>query len=139
MSETKGSDPKEPIRAAAEVLQRDLAQLDMARLTIDMSRRPARPFMELLVLRFEGIKIRMDGNKNHKRPHVHVDYGKEWHTASYAIDSGERLAGTLDPYYDKKVREFVMSTTNELLILWHKIDNGQNTGDILCELRSSLD
>jgi hypothetical protein len=23
-----------------------------------------------------GIRIRMNGSKNHKRPHVHVDYGK---------------------------------------------------------------
>jgi hypothetical protein len=49
----------------------------------------------LLVTRLQGIRIRMDASKNHKRPHVHVDYGREYHTASYAIDSGERTLVSL--------------------------------------------
>jgi hypothetical protein len=46
----------------------------------------------------------MDVNKNHRRPHVHVDYGKEYHTAAYAIDTGERLASSGRPIRSGSVR-----------------------------------
>jgi hypothetical protein len=50
----------------------------------------------------------MDGNKNHKRPHVHIDYGEEYHTASYAIDNGERIAGELHGKYDQEVSAWIV-------------------------------
>jgi hypothetical protein len=62
----------------------------------------------LLVKRLHAIRIRMDGNKNHKRPHVHIDYGEEYHTASYAIDNGERIAGELHGKYDQEVSAWIV-------------------------------
>jgi hypothetical protein len=53
-----------------------------------------------MVKELRPIKIRMDGNKNHKRPHVHVDYGKRFHAASYSIKPAERIVGELAPKYD---------------------------------------
>jgi len=48
----------------------------------------------LVLKRIQAIRIRMDGNRNHQRAHVHIDYGPEYHVASYAIDTGERLGAT---------------------------------------------
>src|ERR1700687_1286875 len=62
----------------------------------------------LRIIELQNIRIRMDGNKNHKRPHIHVDYRNEYHTASYAIDNGERIAGELDTKYDKQVRAWII-------------------------------
>ncbi|HEY5130065.1 MAG TPA: hypothetical protein VIJ35_22745 [Bradyrhizobium sp.] len=65
---------------------------------IDLLTRPSRSggknLIEFLVVELEGIaiKIRMDGDRNHARPHIHIDYGKKRHAASYAIDNGERLS-----------------------------------------------
>ena len=76
----------------------------------------------------------MDGNKNHKRPHVHIDYGKERHVASYAIDTGERLVGHLDNKYDNKVRKWIDEKKLTLMQIWVQTQAGQNTDAIVCEL-----
>jgi len=51
-----------------------------------------------LVRNLPSVSVRMDGTKNHHRPHVHISVGKQKHVASLAIDNGELLAGRLKPY-----------------------------------------
>jgi hypothetical protein len=57
----------------------------------------------------------MDANRNHKRPHIHIDYKEEYHSASYAIDTGERLAGRLGTQYDQLVRRWISGCRPKLL------------------------
>jgi Domain of unknown function (DUF4160) len=85
----------------------------------------------------KGIRIRMDGSKNHKRPHVHVDYGKEYHTASYAIDNGERIAGELEGKYDGEVSIWIAKCRPQLLRAWKLTQAGQNADVVICELRAA--
>ena len=86
--------------------EKELAQLQDDFATIDLYTRRTDPaVVEILLKRFRKIVFRMDGNHNHKRPHLHIDYGNERHSASYAIDSGERLAGQLANKYDRKVNK----------------------------------
>jgi Domain of unknown function (DUF4160) len=85
----------------------------------------------------KGIRIRMDGSKNHKRPHVHVDYGKEYHTASYAIDNGERIAGELEGKYDGVVSIWIAKCRPQLLRAWKLTQAGQNADEVICELRAA--
>jgi hypothetical protein len=79
-------------------LEKELAKLQDAFAMVDLFVRRTRDTaeMEILVKKLQSIRIRMDGNQNHKRPHVHIDYGNKYHAASYAIDTGERLVGDLD-------------------------------------------
>jgi len=77
----------------------------------------------------------MDGNKNHKRPHVHVDYGRSYHVASYAIDSGERLVGNLDAKYDVAARRWICKHKVQLLEIWGRLQAGKNAESLACELR----
>jgi hypothetical protein len=90
----------------------------------------------LLVKGLHAIRIRMDGSKNHKRPHIHIDYGKEYHTASYAIDNGERIAGELDGKYDQGVGAWIVSSRPQLLRAWKLTQAGQNADVVICELRA---
>lgn len=92
----------------------------------------------LLVLMLEDIGIRMDGNKNHKRPHVHIEQGTDHHAASYAIDTGERLAGMLKSEHDRAVREWIRAHGPKLMEVWQATQAGKNPHPIICKLRGGL-
>jgi hypothetical protein len=140
ISQQERLDLTESIRAAAEVLQRELAHIDRDLADMDTDGQSSQTgFMELLVLRFEKIAIRIDGSRNHACPHIHVDYRRERHTASYSIDNGKRLAGDLETYYDNKVRKFITKTKIELRSLWDMLRTEQIADDVICELQSSFD
>ncbi len=104
---------------AAEALQRELAMRDMidnifsAPLSADMSS------LDLVVLKLKGlaITIRMDGNRNHHRGHVHIDYKKDLRAASFAIDTGERLIGRATPY-DDKITAWIVKNRKDLVSVW---------------------
>lgn len=96
-------------------------------------------YFRLMVLVLERMKIRMDGDKNQKQPHIHVDYGTERHAASYAIDTGERLAGNLRRKCDRELRNVIEKTRPQLLQLWNLTQSGMQTDATLFELRSSYD
>lgn len=61
---------------ALRSLQDDMARIDL------LTRRPRSKGLELLVMQKENIRIKIDGNLNHGRPPVHIDYGRDWHVAS---------------------------------------------------------
>jgi Domain of unknown function (DUF4160) len=119
--------------------EKELAELQDAFAMVDLLMRPPRrgdsAVMKLLLKKLLAIKIRMDGNDNHKRPHVHVDYGKHHHVASYAIDTGERLVGNLNRKYDRAVQEWIAEHTPKLLEAWNQMQAGKCATAIACELR----
>ncbi|ATC86219.1 DUF4160 domain-containing protein [Pseudoalteromonas arctica] len=39
------------------------------------------------------MKIKIYQEKGHHLPHIHIDYGRQQHAASYAIETGERIEG----------------------------------------------
>jgi hypothetical protein len=118
-------------------LEKELAKLQDAFAMVDLFVRRTRDTaeMEILVKKLQSIRIRMDGNQNHKRPHVHIDYGNKYHAASYAIDTGERLVGDLDNNYDHAVRQWIAEYKPKVLQAWNLIQAGQNADAIVCELR----
>jgi hypothetical protein len=89
----------------------------------------------LIVKALQHIKIKIDGNKNHKRPHVHIDYGRQFHAASYAIDTGERLVGKLDKY-DGEVGAWIRTHRPKLFQAWELVQTGRDAGPIAFELRA---
>jgi hypothetical protein len=120
-------------------LEKSLAELQDAFATVDLLTRPPRPndaaWMEILLKQLQAIRIRMDGNRNHKRPHVHIDYGRDFHVASYAIDTGERLVGTLNSKYDRAARDWIVGNKAKLLQAWELLRAGRTAKPIACELR----
>ena len=85
MTDAEKAQPLMNLEEEFKNLQRKMAQIDMLIGPPDSTGDGG--FMHLMVLALERMKIRMDGNKNHGRPHIHIDYGTERHAASYAIDS----------------------------------------------------
>ena len=80
-----------------ESLQKDLSLVDLL-----SKRSSGSGSNEFLVMKLQDMKLKMYQEKRHSSPHLHIDYGKNKHAASYAIHSGERLAGSLERKYDKK-------------------------------------
>ena len=119
-------------------LQKLLANLDFSS-AINSIRETESSVSFLLVCVLENLRIRIDGNKNHQRPHIHIDYGRKYHSASYAIDSGERLAGELSKQYDQQLREWIVGCRPKLMELWHHIQAGQPPEPMILEIRGGQD
>jgi Domain of unknown function (DUF4160) len=67
-------------------------------------------------------------------PHVHINYKKEKHKASYSIKDRRRLAGDLDNKYDKVVKEWIAENETRLLLIWNEVQAGnQNQYELLIE------
>lgn len=110
----------ERLEMASVKLQHDLAQQDIFE---DMfSARPSSRMLstELIVLKLRrlAVTIRMDGNRNHHRGHVHIDYKTDIRGASFAIDTGERLAGRSTPY-DAKISAWILKNQKDLIAVWN--------------------
>ena len=78
--------------------------------------------------------LRMDANRNHSRPHIHLDCGREHHIASYAIDSGKRLAGTAK--YDKPVKIWIEENRELLSEIWRLTRDGPQPEALISEIRT---
>jgi hypothetical protein len=91
----------------------------------------------IMVKQLRNIRFKIDGDKNHSRPHVHVDYGKNHHAASFAIDNGERLAGGLNRKYDRPARDWIKRNKAKLLEAWSLVMESGNTDEIVGELRGA--
>lgn len=81
--------------------------------------------LEQLLLKKGEIKLKMYQEKGHGKPHFHVDYGQDIHTASYAIETGERIEGSLHRKYDRVVREWTAKNREKLMNVWNALQKGQ--------------
>ena len=85
----------------------------------------------------QNLKIGMDANKNHGRPHIHVDYGTNYRMATYAIDTGELLAGSLGSQDHRQVCLWIAERRPKLIMLWQAIQAGEQSDALfLYELRA---
>jgi len=114
-----------------EALQHDLAFVDMLAKKPQNSRSD---LLEILLLKKEQIKLKMYQEPNHRRAHFHVDYGAKNHSASYAVDTGERLDGTLPAKYDKAISKWTASNRDQLLSVWSDLQSGSDGGQFIATL-----
>lgn len=68
------------------------------------------------------IKVTMQPDINHERPHVHIDN----HGASFAIDTGELLAGQCSHRIQQLMTDWVLAHKEDLLDLWRIIKDGRD-------------
>jgi hypothetical protein len=101
-------------------LQDELAVIDL------ITRENRSGLMEVLLKNLQPLQMRMELDKNHKMPHFHVSYGKNYHAASYSIQDGERIAGELDNKYDKVVKNWITNNQEKLLQIWSEIQKGDS-------------
>jgi Domain of unknown function (DUF4160) len=88
-----------------------------------------------LLTRRDRLRIRMYKETQHVRPHIHIDYGKERHVASYALDTGERLAGDLDRRYDKAISAWIAKSQERLFNIWTAIQSSIDPEILIAELQ----
>ncbi|MFD2574468.1 DUF4160 domain-containing protein [Spirosoma soli] len=114
-----------------ENLRNKLAQMEL--LT-----RPSRggDYIELLLLKKENLKFRIDADFNHSRPHFHVDYGREFHALSVCINTGEVLAGYIPNKYLKTVTFWVEENKETLLKIWDSLRLNQNATPFVAQLKA---
>jgi hypothetical protein len=93
----------------------------------------------LMVKKLDPMKLRMSPDKNHFRAHLHIDYGKELrHAASYAVDTGERLVGSVEKSErDKAIKGWIETNRDELLCLWEDLRKGGDGTEFVARLKAS--
>lgn len=114
-----------------EELQKDFAQVDL-RTTPSRSSRTG--YTSFLLLKRGNLKFKMYQESGHSLPHIHIDYGRQNHAASYSIDPPSRLVGDLDRKYDRSVTEWITSRKDNLLKAWVVVQAGGNPEALSIEL-----
>jgi hypothetical protein len=108
----------------------------------ERNRREKRRPRYKLVKVLPSVRVRMDGTKNHGRPHVHLDIGKEKHAASIAIDNREVLVGTctLTTTQLREVQGWIQRHERALERLWNEMQTGgPGVEALICELQEEED
>lgn len=88
-----------------------------------------------MVLRLQNRKVKKYQVRGHSLPRVHVDLGREHHTASYSIDPAVRIEGFLERDYDSTVHGWILEHKATLLSLWADLQAGGAGQELLAELR----
>lgn len=114
-----------------EALQTSLATVDMLRKKPPNSQSR---LLEVLLMKKEPIKVKMYQEPNHGRPHFHIDYGNQNHSASYAVDDGTRLDGTLPSKYDKAITQWADANRDHLLSAWNDLQSGSDGAPFIVAL-----
>ncbi|MEM8723395.1 MAG: DUF4160 domain-containing protein [Cyanobacteria bacterium P01_G01_bin.39] len=86
--------------------------------------------LELSVYKNNYTKLKIQQEKNHKLPHFHIEYKQE-HSASYAIDSLERLAGDMPKEYEKPIMKWAKRKRNSLKATWDKLQAGEDVKELV--------
>jgi len=115
------------LTAELKVLQARLSLLDSP---TDRGNLPE-DVLILRVCRTQGLKFKMYQETGHGKPHLHIDYGKCHHAASFSINPAEKLAGSLPAKHSKIVIGWVNENQEKLLELWAKLQEGKEVGPLV--------
>ena len=80
-------------------------------------------------------QVTMQPDVNHERPHVHIDK----HGASFAIDTGELLAGDCDGKTRTMVQEWINRHRKVLKELWDIAKSGRDYQPYVEKIRDDVD
>ena len=114
-----------------KALQYDLAVVDMLTKKPKNSRSA---LLEILLVKLEPIKLKMYQEPNHGRAHFHVDYGSINHSASYAVDTGERIDGHLPTKYDRAITDWTLGNQAPLISAWNDLQSGSTGASFIAAL-----
>ena len=94
--------------------------------------------MEILLVKRKNMKIKIYQEKGHHLPHIHIDYGKQRHAASYAIETGERIEGWLSKKYDSDVSSWLDRNRDKVLEIWNALQAGTQHEPLVAELAGDV-
>ncbi|MCK8133285.1 MULTISPECIES: DUF4160 domain-containing protein [Pseudoalteromonas] len=84
------------------------------------------------------MKIKIYQEKGHHLPHIHIDYGRQQHAASYAIETGERIEGNLPRKYDNDVSNWLEQNRDKVLEIWQSLQAGMPHEPLLAGLAGDV-
>ena len=90
-------------------------------------------YIKAVLLKLEQlpVKVRMHAERNHQRPHFHIDFKGGEYSASYAVDNLERLAGNMPAKYEKPVMEWAAKHQRSLAATWTSLLAGQDVRELV--------
>lgn len=112
-------------------LQRLFAQKD---LLTEPRRSSGNGFIEVVLVKRENMKLKIYEEQGHRLPHIHIDYGKQHHVATYAIETGERIEGSLSKKYDSDVSDWLERNRGKVLEIWSALQAGKPYEPLLADL-----
>jgi Domain of unknown function (DUF4160) len=86
--------------------------------------------IKALLLRLGHTKVRMRPEHNHSRPHFHIEY-KQQYSASYAVDTLERMAGNMPKKYEAPVLEWAAKYQHSLAATWERLNAGEDVRELV--------
>lgn len=92
--------------------------------------------LDHLIASGDQVKVKMYLERNHPRPHFHIDYGKGNHSASFAIDTGKKLVGDLPNKYVKSIENWAADNRRQLLAIWDDLQSGKINPEFIEKLSS---
>ncbi len=113
------------------ILQRRLAEVDLLTEPRKASRHGS---LELLLLKLKNIKLKIYQEIGHAMPHIHIDYGKQNHAASFSIKNPSRIEGSLNKKYDKQIISWINQNKETLLGIWNEMQIGSNAEYLIAHL-----
>jgi len=122
------------IKEELESLQSRLAEID---LLTRPSSQPSSGFTELLLVKLQDIKIKIYQERGHALPHVHIDYGKTHHVASFSINPTERIEGSLSKKYDRVIIAWISERREAILAIWSEMQQGNELKALIASLSGS--
>lgn len=86
--------------------------------------------IKALLLRLGHTKVRMRPEQNHSRPHFHIEY-KQQYSASYAVDTLERMAGDMPKKYEAPILEWAAKYQLSLAATWERLNAGDDVRELV--------
>ena len=119
-------------------LNDEIADLQNRLARIDRPVIPSDLIIKALVNRKENIKIKMYQERSHQTSHLHIDYGRQPHVASYSIEPAERIEGNLDAKYNNEIVQWIVQHKKKLMELWKILQHGDDNVElVLGELQAT--
>ena len=112
--------------------QRDIDELQLILSFTEKQPEENRENLKALLFKLNNTTLRMRQEQNHARPHFHIEYRNQY-SASYAIDTFEKLAGSVPAKYEKPVLEWALRHKGSLLLTWNKMKAGENVQGLVLE------
>ncbi len=120
--------------------QKDIEELHESLSSIDLvdsllSQGNEENIIKLTVHKKNYTKLKIQPEKNHCRPHFHIEYKQEY-SASYAIDSLEKLAGNMPKKYEKPIIDWAEEKRENLKATWDQLKAGEDVRELVSEKKS---
>jgi len=86
--------------------------------------------VKLLVYQMNHVKVRMRPEQKHQRAHFHIEF-KGQHSASYAVDTLERLDGEMPSKYEDPILKWAEEHRASLEKTWEALNSGEDVRELV--------